>query len=271
MNRRPIFIGGMMRSGTTLMRNMLGQHSTIAWGRDTNWFDWDWPGRLRPDMQQTLASLARYFAINEDDVRVLAQYLGSPEVFLTILMEELAQREGKERWVERATGNVVHMDRIWRAFPEAQIIQVTRDPRDIFASLLEAKKCDSIQAFVDRWAATICVSEDLLTTLKPTPQNYMVVRYENLVGATESTMRRVFDFLGESWEQVTGDTRQSARRPLNARCQATTKLAVQKVPITSERVGIWRRILSDKDVLAMQQAMADRGYGELYQRAVAAG
>jgi hypothetical protein len=58
---------------------------------------------------------------------------------------------------------------------------------------------------------------------------------------------------------------------LNARCQATTKLAVQKVSITSERVGIWRRILSDKDVLAMQQAMADRGYGELYQRAVAAG
>src|SRR5687768_853272 len=199
---RPIFIGGMVRSGATLLRNILAQHRTIALGQDTNWFEWDWKHRLLPDMQRTVASLARYFDVNADDTRVLAQYLGAPEVFLTILMEELARRQGKERWVERTAGNVAHMDRIWRAFPGAQIIQITRDPRDIFASLVESQKCQSISEFADTWTATIGASDILMRSLKPAPQSYMVVRYEDLVGATEPTIRRVVDFLGEPWDNV---------------------------------------------------------------------
>ena len=244
--RRPIFIGGMVRSGATLLRNILGQHRTIALGQDTNWFEWDWKRRLLPDMQHTLASLARYFDVNADDTRVLAQYLGSPEVFLTILMEELARREGKERWVERTAGNVAHMDRIWRAFPGAQIIQITRDPRDIFASLLESQKCESISEFADTWAATIGASDNLMRSLKPAPQSYMVVRYEDLVGATGPTIRRIIDFLGEPWDKV------------------------MKTAITDDRVGIWRRILTDQDIAEMQRAITDRGFGELYKRVLLA-
>lgn len=260
-----------MRSGATLLRNILGQHSTIALGHDTNWFEWNWQRRLRPEMQRTLASLARYFDVNADDIRVLAQYLGSPEVFLTILMEELARREGKERWVERAAGNVAHMGRIWRAFPEAQIIQITRDPRDIFASLRESKECESINEFADTWAAIVGASENLVRSLKPSPQSYMVVRYEDLVGATEPTIRRIIDFLGEPWEQVIDqEGKRSARKPADSKGQIGVKFNVMKTEITDERVGIWRRILTDQDVAEMQRAVTDRGYGELYKRVLVA-
>jgi hypothetical protein len=267
MTRRPIFIGGMVRSGGTLLRNILGQHSAISLGQDTNWLLWDWKRRLSPDMQHTLASLARNFDVNADDIRVLAQYLGSPEVFLTILMEEMAGREGKERWVERGAGNVAHMDRIWRSFPEAQIIQITRDPRDIFASMLKSKQCDSISAFAEAWTATIGASENLVRSLKPSAQSYTVVRYEDLVGATEQTIRRVLDFLGEPWEQVIGrEGKGSARKQVAARNPIETKINVMKPAIGDERVGIWRRILTAQDVAEMQRAIADRGYGELYER-----
>jgi protein-tyrosine sulfotransferase len=271
MTRKPIFIGGMVRSGATLLRNMLGQHSAIAFGQDTNWYQWDWKRRLAPDMQLTLASLARYFDVNADDIRVLAQYLGSPEVFLAILMEELAMREGKERWVERAAGNVAHMDRIWRAFPEAQVIQITRDPRDIFASLLESRKCESISEFADTWAATIGASENLVKRLKPSSQSYMVVRYEDLVGAAEPTIRRIIDFLGERWEQVIVQKgKRSSRSTVDAEGHNATKFGVMKTAITDERVGIWRRILTDQDIAEMHRAVTDRGYGELYQRVLVA-
>ena len=45
MLRAPIFIGGMFKSGTSLLRAMLGQHSAIASGLETYWFDWDWAAR----------------------------------------------------------------------------------------------------------------------------------------------------------------------------------------------------------------------------------
>ncbi|MBT5190889.1 MAG: hypothetical protein HOM07_00975, partial [Rhodospirillaceae bacterium] len=44
-NTSPIFIGGLMRSGTTLFRAMLSQHSAIASGLETHWFDIDWPNQ----------------------------------------------------------------------------------------------------------------------------------------------------------------------------------------------------------------------------------
>lgn len=39
VNNAPIFIGGLYKSGTSLLRAMLGQHSNIASGLETFWFD----------------------------------------------------------------------------------------------------------------------------------------------------------------------------------------------------------------------------------------
>ncbi|MDP6272194.1 MAG: sulfotransferase, partial [Alphaproteobacteria bacterium] len=42
----PIFIGGLYKSGTSLLRAMLGQHANIAAGLETNWFEVDWAAGL---------------------------------------------------------------------------------------------------------------------------------------------------------------------------------------------------------------------------------
>jgi hypothetical protein len=267
MTRKPIFIGGMLKSGTSLLRDILARHSTIAWGLETRWFDWDWKRRLQPEMQQTFASLARSFDNVVDDTRVLARYLGAPEVFLMIVMEELALREGKSRWVEITPGNVAHIDRIWRAFPEAQIVHVIRDPRDVFASMVKAKTSDSADEFADRWVATVGESERLLRALNPLPRNYLTIRYEHLVGAPEATMRRVLDFLGEPWEELAGEVHVKGRRA-NGKASATVNRLL--TPITSERVGIWQKVLTERQVAAIKQSVSARGYGDLYERVLAA-
>lgn len=38
-NNSPIFIGGQMKSGTTLVRALLSQHPNIFGGLETHWFD----------------------------------------------------------------------------------------------------------------------------------------------------------------------------------------------------------------------------------------
>ncbi|MDZ7696604.1 MAG: sulfotransferase [Deltaproteobacteria bacterium] len=43
----PIFIGGLYKSGTSLLRAMLSQHSSIVGGLETFWFDLDFSGKTQ--------------------------------------------------------------------------------------------------------------------------------------------------------------------------------------------------------------------------------
>ena len=269
MSRAPIFIGGMFKSGTTLLRAMLGQHSAIASGLETYWFDWNWSQRDGAEMRRTLERLAGYFDISADAVIALARSAPSPEAFLSTLMDELARKEGKLRWAEKTPGNIAHIDRIWKGWPDAQVVHIMRDPRDIFASLVEAKKWDSVAEFADRWAATIGRGERLLAELRPGAQSYLAIRYEELIGAPESTMRRVVEFLREPWEpQVAAFSGrpEDFDKVLQATGKASTTLERLKEPLTGERVGIWPQVLSAAQLAAIQQAVAARGFADLYDR-----
>lgn len=269
MSRAPIFIGGMFKSGTTLLRAMLGQHSAIASGLETYWFDWNWAARDSAEMQRTLARLAGYFDMGAEQVLALAKSAATPEAFLDSVMTELASRQGKQRWAEKTPGNIAHIDRIWKAWPDAQIIHIIRDPRDIFASLVEAKKWDSADEFADRWAATVGRGERLLAQLKPSTQSYLAIRYESLIRVPGATMQRVTEFLREPWEPAVASFSGKAEdfdKVLEATGKASTTLERLKEPLTGERVGIWPQVLSKAQLADIQQAVAARGFADLYER-----
>jgi hypothetical protein len=184
-------------------------------------------------------------------------------------MDEVTRRERKQRWAEKTPGNIAHVDRIWKAWPDAQIIHIIRDPRDVFASLVEAKKWDSANEFADRWVATVGRSEQLLAQLRPGAQSYLTIRYESLIGAADATMRRVMEFLREPWEpQVAAFSgrQEDFDKVLEATGKASTTLERLKEPLTGERVGIWPQVLSQAQLAAIQQAVAARGFADLYHR-----
>ena len=269
MSRAPVFIGGMFKSGTTLLRAMLGQHSAIASGLETYWFDWDWSQRAGAAMRHTLARLADYFDMRADEVFALAESAATAEDFLSALMDELARKQGKRRWAEKTPGNIAHIDRIWKAWPDAQVVHILRDPRDIFASLVEAKKWDSAAEFADRWVATVGRNERLLAELRPGAQSYLAIHYENLIATPEPVMRRVIAFLDEKWEPQVASfqgRQEDFDKVLQATGKASTTLERLKEPLTGERVGIWPQILSAAQLDAIEQAVAARGFAELYRR-----
>jgi hypothetical protein len=259
----------MFKSGTTLLRAMLGQHSAIASGLETYWFDWDWAQRDSAEMRHMLERVAEYFDMDAAAVAGMAKVAPSAEKFLDALMAELTRRQGKQRWAEKTPGNIAHLDRIWKAWPDAQIIHIIRDPRDVFASLVEAKKWDTAQEFADRFAATVGRGDQLLAELRPGANSYFAIRYESLIGAADTTMRRVMDFLREPWEpQVAAFSgrQEDFDKVLEATGKASTTLERLKEPLTGERVGIWPQVLSQAQVTAIQQAVAARGFADLYDR-----
>lgn len=272
MTRAPIFVGGMFKSGTSLLRAMLGQHSAIASGLETYWFDWDWQTRESEAMKVMYGRLARFFDMSVVEVTGMAMKSEAAEEFLTTLMGEVAQRQGKPRWAEKTPGNIAHADRIWKAWPDAQIVHIIRDPRDVFASLVEAKKWDTPEEFAERWISTIGRGLRLNAELNPSSKAHMAIRYEDLIAAPEQTMRGVIKFLGEPWEQAAGEfsgRQEDFDKVLEATGKASTTLERLKEPLSGERVGIWPQVLSDRQLAEIKQAIDTRGYGDIYERVTA--
>ena len=272
MSRAPIFVGGMFKSGTSLLRAMLGQHSAIASGLETYWFDWDWSARESASMKVMYGRLAHFFDMSVAEVTGMAMGSETAEDFLETLMAEVARRQGKPRWAEKTPGNIAHADRIWAAWPDAKIVHIIRDPRDVFASLVEAKKWDSPEEFADRWVSTIGRGLRLKGEINPSDKSYLAIRYEDLIAASEQTMRRVIDFIEEPWEAVVA---QFTGRPedfdkvLEATGKASTTLERLKEPLSGERVGIWPQVLTQNQLMDIKRAINARGYGDIYERVTA--
>ena len=135
------------------------------------------------------------------------------EVCLDRLMDFLARREGKSRWVEKTPYNAGHIDRILSAWPGAKMIHVVRDPRDVYASMVEIGKWSEPAVFAEHWCNTVGLARDWLSTQGGGHPAYHELRYETARARAEATMREVVVFLGEAWEPEIAKIRGPASRP----------------------------------------------------------
>lgn len=274
MMRPPIFIGGMFKSGTSLLRAMLSQHRAIASGLETYWFEVDLTagkGRGGEPLAEYLARLAAYFDLPAAEVETIASASADPEAFLDTFMTRVARAAGKPRWAEKTPGNIAHAVRIRARWPHAPVVHIVRDPRDIYASLLEAGKWTSAEDFGSRWCAMFSGCEDGIRIGALSRADYLEVRYESLVLAPETTMRSVVAFVGEEWDPAAG--RFSGRDEefkvvLEQTGKASTTLARLRTPLSDDRVGLWRKV-GAQQLDGVRTYVAAQGLGARYDRIVA--
>jgi hypothetical protein len=262
VTKRPIFIGGMFKSGTSLLRAMVGQHPNIASGLETYWFDIPVPNIESDKTQERLRQLAEFYEFEHEQVLSMAAAAGDNVAFLSALLDSYATRLGKRRWAEKTPGNIQHLDEIVAGWPDAKIVHVIRDPKDIFASLCQARKWDTVAEFGERWCKSFGARERFLRTLDLNRDRYLELRYESLVQDPAETTQQLFKFLEEEWDEhvaVFSGTEDDFNRVLAVTGKASTTLERMKQPLTTGRVGIWRRILSESDVAALRNAAAEQG------------
>lgn len=271
----PIFLGGMFKSGTSLLRAMLGQHRNIASGLETYRFEVNvgaGTGRGGEPLADHLARLAAYYKLPLNDVEAMAKGARDAEGFLDAFMTAVARAAGKARWAEKTPGNITQSARIRARWPRSPLLHIVRDPRDVYASLCEAKKWNSPVEFGSRWCAMFAGADAGVQAGTLTNANYLEVRYETLVLAPEATMRAIVAFVGEEWDPAcagfTGrdDEFQIVREKTG---KASTTLARMREPLSEGRVGLWRAVpVAELD--AVRAFAHKQGLGPRYDRIVAA-
>jgi hypothetical protein len=241
----PVIVGGCGRSGTTLMRMILDTHPNICCGPESRLFlpRWPRPARLGPKFGLAPATIADLLARCESQAEFVDRFFAL-----------YGEAQGKARWAEKTPRNVLHLGFVFEHFPKARFVHMIRDGRDTICSLRthprhkivdgRLVKLDTrhpIGPCLERWVTD--VTAGLRYRGHP---GYIEIRYEALVGQPRETLMRLFDFLGEPFDErvlryhhVEGQSRDVFLFPQNP--EATQAMYTRAV-------ARWRRDLAPEEM-----------------------
>jgi Sulfotransferase family len=112
----------------------------------------------------------------------------------------------RKRWITafapRLANHEVHMERFFSDYPDGRLIQIVRNPKSWYPSAKNHAKLaigkKGAEHIVSRW----CVSaESMLRNRSRYGDRVAIVRFEDMVGCTEETMRTLCDKLEIAWNQ----------------------------------------------------------------------
>jgi hypothetical protein len=209
----PIFVVGSPRSGTSLFRLILDSHPSIACGPETHLL-----ARMDDAAKRYAKQLDRYAF---DDAYWHAQY----RTFFESFKLDYAHRKGKARWADKTPSYARHLPFITSVFPEAQVVHVIRDVHMVTASALNRWGWRRAWDTPDRWVANVNAARTFGAEMSPA--QYTEIRFEDLVGDTEGTLRPLFEWFGEAWDPcvLDYDQHEHDESPRNRRVRETARSA----------------------------------------------
>lgn len=194
----PLFILGMPRSGTTLVERMLAQLPMVSAGGENE---------------------ALGFIVTQYERDMQAGKLPIPEKMASAQWQALAQRyfERTRQYQADTAGqnprhfitdkmpqNFQHVGMILSLFPEARVLQMRRDPRDVCWSIFTRMFHDghNYACDLDALAHTYCIASRLMDHWAAlAPQRVLDVSYEALVADPLAQGQRITNFCGLPWSE----------------------------------------------------------------------
>jgi len=227
--QNPIFICGSMKSGTTLLIQLLDNHSDLfvlpgdshffnqyntwkrndfnsimdAWihslinpsGKEPFWF-------LGPDLE-TLADFSKYlyYFLNQT----------SYEIFVCVVMAAYAaigndesNLPEKKYWVEKTPSNELHVPFLIQKFPDAKFIHIVRDPLENLVSLMKLNELRkrNLSIYENAFHMKKQFKAGRKNQKKMGEKKYHIIKYEELVSEPEKILKEICEFLNITFEKT---------------------------------------------------------------------
>jgi len=134
-------------------------------------------------------------------------------------------------------------------FPQAKIIHTIRDPRDRYASVRKRFGGDNprLGASTARWLSSINAAR---RNMQKYPENYLIIRFEDLVSDPEKLCREICEFIGEEYDPIML-TMEGANRYKNSGGNSSFgKIAPGS--ISTKPVGRFKQVLSGSEIAFIQ-------------------
>lgn len=211
MKKKPFFIIGTKRGGTTLLRMMVNSHPALAVPPESHFLIpmLKQVPMLKPlgvaeqkKVRNLILSAGRFntWQTTEEELMVLfdsfPMEIRFQDIIDAVFRLEI-QKMGKSRWGDKTPEYLQIIDGLGLLFPEAKFIFLVRDGRDVIDSL-KAKGWEGWSVFQRSkyWADGI---KGIRKFMMYNPRNSLLVKYEDLVLYSEQELRKICDFLEEDY------------------------------------------------------------------------
>lgn len=264
----PLFIVGVHRSGTTLLRYMLSSSPRIYIPPESDFiprfFLHNPTGPLTEnDVANMLKVIfnqyrfAKAWREEPPDAEMMLREMDAPTpaAFLDALYSMYARQYGAVRWGDKTPIYASYVDLIHQIFPQARFVHLIRDGRDAALSMLE--KWGQKEIHVDvyfaarNWVRRIRAAQAAGKRLGP--ERYHELYYEDLVRVPEQELRQLCHFLAEPYMSEMVEQQRLARRQLPS---GGFHEPVRHPP-TESRIGRWRQKMRPADVRLVQAVAGD--------------
>ncbi len=274
--QRPIFVVGVGRSGTSLLQSMLASHSMIVFPPETGMMRHFVRKQVfkqlfrRSGLDAVLDRLRqdeRIGKVEIDHARLVSPFQEGGQPLSDIglyreLLKECALAAGKRRVGDKDPRLIEFLPLVKRHFPEALIIHVVRDPRDVLASKKKAAwskdRNPLLHIFANRvqWKIGRKVGRRLFGT------NYTEVVYESLIDSPRKVLDRLCQHMKVPYEASMLEFASTAKKLVRSDELSWKKETLG--PILKNNTGKWQSELTDWEIALSESVssdlMSEQGY-----------
>jgi tetratricopeptide (TPR) repeat protein len=223
-SERPVFIVGMLRSGTTLAEQILASHPGAFGAGELTYFG-----------TETAAAYASAAAAGTELDLTASQFHRLSTGYLELLQRMYG---GEGRVVNKFPTNFFFLGLIRALFPSAPIIHMQRDPRDTCLSIY-FQQFEAANTYVNDLGDLAHYYGEYLRLMRHWASNLpedaiLQVPYERLVEDPESWSRRMVEFVGLEWNARCLDFHRTERSVVTA-----SRWQVRQ-SMSKSSVGRWR-------------------------------
>ncbi len=199
---QPLFILGCVRSGTTLIRDLLRRVPDTICPEETHYFRYGEPFRTGAYKRTFLSSktLVKHREIDGVPAEVFETMLSSARTRGELLcqhVDHIAKARGlsQYRWIDKTPQNVYGLPLIRAEFPNARFLHLVRNPLNVVASLKLGKvlKVSDTHGACNYWLEAVRIVQQMRPLLGA---DLLEMRYEDFATDPVSGMARLLEFSG---------------------------------------------------------------------------
>lgn len=207
----PFFILGCVRSGTTLLRDVLRTSERLECPEETQYYRWGQPFGGNGFSNQVLKPqlLKRHRKMDKVDETLFEELMATSlsrkhlqdrymEAYLT------AQSKKASRWFDKSPQNIYGLPLLSHDYPSAKFVHIVRNPLNVVASLMVGKvvKAPSVISAANYWREAVAI----FNTSRPlVNKRSRELRYESLTSNPQVELRHLLNFVGEDPQSLSYD------------------------------------------------------------------
>lgn len=266
----PVFIVGAPRSGTTLLQYMLRSHPAISLPTGESHFfiplyrnaaqygDLSQLDNVKRVLQAMEAQSAEFLYTDlhglKFDVETLAQAFVDEgrctmRDIVTGVFEKNAAAENKPRWGDKTPYYVQHIHKLLEWWPDAQIIHIIRDGRDVALSMFARRhdfRAYNTYHVAKQWEQYVETGRQQGRQI-PASQ-YMELRYEDMIGDQKWALQTICAFLGEAYSDALLEYKKSGE---------AGKTPLLQKPIQKFNKDKWKHDMTPWQIKVFESAAAE--------------